>query len=232
MVIPKKSGHGEGPRIALVHAVSVAMDPIEQAFQRGWPEARRANLLDDTLAADLQRDGGLTPEMSGRIRRLAEHAVASGAQAVLFTCSSFGEAIDAAAASLPVPVWKPNQAMFEAALGLGSRIGMVATFAPAVAPMEQEFHALARQRRPGASIESICVPEAMAAARAGDIAAHNRLVAEAAIQLKGCDAVMLAQFSVAPAREAVQAAVGLPVLSSPDEPVAALRRILGRATEP
>lgn len=202
------------------------MAPIEAAFQRGWPEAQRANLLDDTLAADLERDGRLTPAMTARIQRLAEHAVQSGAHAVLFTCSAFGEAIDAAAAALPVPVWKPNQAMFESALAIGSRIGMLATFAPAIAPMEHEFRALAERRRPGATIESVYVPEAMAAARAGDTATHNRLVAEFALRLGASDAVMLAQFSVSPALAAVQSALHLPVLSSPDEAVTALKRAL------
>lgn len=34
-------------KIALVHAVQAAMPPIEDAFKKLWPEARRTNLLDD-----------------------------------------------------------------------------------------------------------------------------------------------------------------------------------------
>jgi hypothetical protein len=85
------------PRIVLVHAVPVAMAPIERAFQHGWPEAERAHLLDDTLATDLESAGGLNAALTERIRRLAAHAVAIGARGVLFTCSSFGDAIEAAA---------------------------------------------------------------------------------------------------------------------------------------
>lgn len=47
-------------RIALIHAIYVAMQPIESAFRRRWPEARRVNLVDDALPADLERDGMLT----------------------------------------------------------------------------------------------------------------------------------------------------------------------------
>lgn len=218
------------PRIALIHAVYVAMAPVEAAFRRRWPQAQRVNLIDDALPADLERDGCLTDAMHTRIRRLAEDAIASGADGVLFTCSAFGEAIAAAAAALPVPVLKPNEAMFEAALrtgvGAGTRIGMLATFAPAVASMEEEFHAQARARGIDASLETICVPAAIAAARAGDIATHDRLVAEVAPRLAHCDAVMLAHFSTSTALDAVQALLPCPVLSAPEAAVDALRHLI------
>jgi aspartate/glutamate racemase len=212
------------PRIALIHAVYVAMAPIEAAFRRCWPEARRVNLVDDALPADLERDGRLTAGMHARIRRLAEHGLAAGADGVLFTCSAFGEAIAEAASALPIPVLKPNEAMFEAALRSGSRLGMLATFAPAVASMQEEFYAMARTRGIDARLEVICVPEAMNAARAGDIALHNRLVAEAAPRLAHCDALMLAHFSTSTALDAVKAVVACPVFSAPEAAVQALRR--------
>jgi hypothetical protein len=218
------------PRIALVHAIYAAMQPIKSAFERHWPSAVLANLVDDTLAQDLERDGGLTEAMMARIRRLAEHGVAMGARGVLFTCSSFGDAIDAAAASVPVPVLKPNQPMFEAAILAGTRIGMIATFAPAVQPMEQEFRALAHARGTQAALETICVPAAIIAARAGDIATHNALVAEAAPRLAHCDAVMLAHFSTSTALEAVQKVLPCPVYSAPDAAVLAMRQSVEAAS--
>jgi aspartate/glutamate racemase len=76
-------------------------------------------------------------------------------------------------------------------------------------------------------IESVCVAEAMDAARAGDTARHNRLLVEAASQLAHCDAVMLAQFSTSVALDAVQSVLACPVLSSPDAAVALLKKQLG-----
>ena len=213
------------PRIALIHAVYVAMAPVESAFKRRWPEAQRVNLVDDALPGDLERDGRLTDDMHARIRRLADHALAAGADGVLFTCSAFGDAIAAAASALPIPVLKPNEAMFEDALRAGTRIGMLATFAPAVASMEEEFRALAKARGIAATLETICVPEAIAAARAGDISMHDRLVTEAAPRLAHCEAVMLAHFSTSTALDGVRAVLGCPVLSAPEAAVDALRRL-------
>jgi aspartate/glutamate racemase len=214
------------PRIAMVHAVYVAMAPVEAAFQRCWPQAQRVNLIDDALPQDLEAAGGMTPAMVQRITRLAEHAVQAGAQGLLFTCSAFGQAIEAAAAKMPVPVLKPNEAMFRAALAKGHRIGMLATYRPGVESLAAEFQVLAQRLQPGATLETHCIPEALAAARSGDIAVHNRLVAEAAPRLAHCDAIMLAHFSTSTALEAVQQALGREVLSAPDAAVLALKELL------
>jgi hypothetical protein len=181
-------------RIALIHAVTVAIEPVQEAFRQLWPEAECANILDDTLSVDRERDGVLTDAIKRRIRALAEYGAATGADGVLFTCSPFGEAIDAAAAQLAIPALKPNQAMFEAALAMGGHIGMLATFAPSVASMEDEFREMAETSGRRASIETYCVPGAMAALKAGDDAEHNRLIAGAAPRFADCDAVLLAHF--------------------------------------
>ncbi len=217
------------PRIALIHAVAVAMDPVAAAFRQLWPEAQCTSLLDDSLSADRERDGELTDAMRQRIGTLADYVLSTGADAILYTCSAFGEAIEQVAERLSVPVLKPNEAMFEAALEAGSNIGMLATFGPSVAGMEQEFYELARQRGlSDARITTICVPEAMAALRTGDADTHNRLLAEAAPGLAGCDAVLLAHFSTSRAEAAVRAAISVPVHTSPAAAVAKLKLALGK----
>ena len=213
-------------RIALIHAVAVAIAPVEEAFRRLWPEAECANLLDNSLSLDRERDGVLTAAMTRRILALADYGAANGAAGILFTCSAFGEAIEDAAARAPIPVLKPNEAMFEAALAAGRRIGMLATFAPSVQSMEDEFRQMAAARGSGATIETHCVPGAMAALKAGDAAAHNALLAEAAPRLSDCDAVLLAHFSTSRAAAAVGAALGRPVLTSPGSAVAKLKSII------
>ena len=45
-------------RITLVHALKHSIVPIEASFARLWPDAGLMNLLDDSLSADLARDGG------------------------------------------------------------------------------------------------------------------------------------------------------------------------------
>jgi hypothetical protein len=143
-----------------------------------------------------------------------------------FSCSAFGPAIEQAKRELDVPVLKPNEAMFEAALSRGDNIAMIATFRPAQASMEAEFSDEAGRLAPGARITTRVVEPAMDALRAGDADTHNRMVAEAAETLSAYDAIVLAHFSTARAAEAVRRVTPLPVLTSPDAAVDKLRRLV------
>jgi Asp/Glu/hydantoin racemase len=213
-------------RIALIHAVTVAMGPVHEAFALLWPEAECSDLLDTALSTDRERDGELTAAMRRRIGVLAGYATGTGAAGILFTCSAFGEAIEAAAAASTIPVLKPNEAMFEAALAAGKRLGMLATFQPSVAGMETEFRDIAGAAGSAATLDSRCVAGAMAALQAGDAATHDRLLAEAASRFADRDAVLLAHFSTARAAEAVQKALKCPVLTAPGAAVATLKGLI------
>jgi len=209
-------------RIALIHAVRLAMQPVEDAFRRHWPEAERINLLDDALSVDRERDRALTAELSARISALANYAVSAGASGILYTCSAFGAAIEAVQERVRMPVLKPNEAMFAEALARGSRLGLLATFPSSIDSMAKELKQLA----PHVELETACVPQALTALQAGDGAQHDALLAAVAPKLGHCDALMLAQFSTARARDALAAVVECPVLASPDSAVLAMRKRL------
>jgi aspartate/glutamate racemase len=206
-------------RIVLIHAVPMAVEPVTTAFASRWPEADIVNLLEDSLSRDRAATGHLDSRMMDRFQVLGDYALSIGADGVLFTCSAFGPAIEAMARHAPVPVLKPNEAMFDAALEVGRRIGMLVTFEGSVASMRAEFAELADARGIDASLEPCLVEEAMAALRQGDVETHNRLLADAAPALRDCDAVMLAQFSTAQARDAVAGVLDIPVLTAPDAAV-------------
>ena len=208
-------------RITLIHALRHSPPPIEAAFARLWPGNTLMNLMDDSLAADLARDGKLTPAMTERFRGLGRYAVGTGSAAILFTCSAFGPCIEAVASEHGgIPVLKPNEAMIEEIIASGAkRVGLLATFAGTLTSMPREFPA---------DIEVVpCLAEgALAALDAGDVATHDRLAVEASRQLAGCDAIALGQFSLAHVAPMVAEATGLAVFTTPDSAVRKLKRIL------
>ncbi|MTH78537.1 aspartate/glutamate racemase family protein [Paracoccus aestuariivivens] len=218
------------PRIVLLHATPVAMEPVAQAMARLWPEAEAINLLDDSLGIDRERDGEgpLSPQIFARFDALGRYGLGLGARGILATCSAFGPALAQLDRSLPVPVVKPNEPMFRAAIGMGTRIAMLATFAPAIASMEQEFHELAASVGSDARLTTVLVSGAIEALRAGDAVTHNRLLVGAVAELRGFDAIMLAHFSTSRALADIQAAISAPVLSAPESAVAEmLARVAG-----
>jgi len=207
-------------RIALIHALRHSPPPIEAAFRAEWPEARLMNLLDDSLSADLAREGALTPGMTDRFLTLARYAAGTGADGILFSCSAFGPCIEACARDLaPLPVLKPNEAAIEEAVAMGRRIGLLATFPGTLASMPAEFP-------PGVEVVPCLAEGALAALDAGDAETHDILAAEASRALAGCDVVLLGQFSLARAAGPVAEAAGRPVLTTPGSAVRKLKRLL------
>ena len=217
----------QAPRIALIHATPVAIEPIVAAFKRLWPAARTTNLLEDSLSADLAAEGRLTERMIERFIALARYARGCGADAILFTCSAFGPAIEAARAALDDPVLKPNEAMLDEELDAGRNIGLIATFEPSIPSLKAELEDLAREKGVTLAIRTIAVPAALAALHAGQVREHDRLIAAAAAELESCEALMLGQFSMAGAADSIPVRLGRIVLTSPASAVMRLRRALG-----
>jgi hypothetical protein len=118
-----------------------------------------------------------------------------------------------------MPVLKPNEAMIEQAVTKGRKIGLLSSFPPTLASMPREFPS---------SIEIVpkLAEGAMAALDRGDRATHDRLVVEASRDLRDCDLIALAQYSMAPAAEQVAKASGRPVVTTPDSAVMKLKELL------
>ena len=213
-------------RIALIHALAHSVAPINDALARDWPQCQRMNLLDDSLSADLARSGAIDAAMTARFIALGDYVAGTGADAILFTCSAFGACIDAVKQRLaPLPVLKPNEAMIDEAVALqrtrGGSVGLVASFGPTLASMVPEFPA-------DVPLRTALAHGALDALDRGDLAAHDQAVLQAAETLasQGCTLIALAQFSLARARDPLAAALALPVLTTPDSAVRALRQRL------
>lgn len=216
----------------MIHATPLAIQPVAEVFSALWPQAACSNLLDDSLPRDLQAQG-LSRSMVDRMVGLATYAQTQNAQAILFTCSAFGPAIDAAKKAHDLPILKPNEAMFDEALdlcqakGRSSRIGLLTTFAPASASMHHELTEAIAQRGLPVFIELACAEGAMQRLQAGDTHAHDQHVLETARRMPACDVYLLGQFSMARCQALLASALGRPVLSSP---VSAVRRLQAALT--
>lgn len=220
------------PRIQLIHATPLAVDPVVAVFAAQWPQARCRNLLDDSLSEDLEAAGAMTPAMVSRVVGLAGYAQAQGVDAILFTCSAFGVAIDAAKKVYQLPILRPNEAMYNEALDLcadrppGVRVGLLTTFVPAAQPMVAELQDAVRSRQLVVGVETVCVPKAIERLQAGDADGHDHLLLAAARAMPRCDVYLLGQFSMARAQALLATALGAPVLTSPASAVRSLRATL------
>ncbi|MBW5426092.1 hypothetical protein GKQ77_31805 [Streptomyces sp. BG9H] len=197
------------PRIALISATPAAVGPAVDGLADAFPEAEPWNLLDDALLTDAAAQGGLTPALTDRMRRLITHAVEGGARGVLLTCSLFGP-VAAARTDAHVPVLAADSAAFAAALAGGHhRVLVLATFPAALDDCLERFRDAAR----AAHSPTEAVGRVIAPGERPDPA--------------GADAVLLAQYSLAPRADELSAALGLPVHAGPLAAARALRAAVG-----
>ena len=205
------------------------MEAAVRACAADWPEARVSNLLDDSLFAWIREAGGVVPEMYDVFRGLTRHMVGRGADGILFTCSAFRQVIDACIEEFELPILKPNDAMIEKALDAGSRIAVVATVGPTIPSISVEIEEIAAGRGQKVDLVPYFVEGAFDALAGGDPATHDRLVAERARDIRDCDAIVLAQFTLSRAVPAVQAVNTTPIYNSPGAAVAKMREMVQKA---
>lgn len=222
----------EGPLIALVSAVPAAIPPAQAAFTDTFPAARVWNILDDRLLQDAGEAGGVTPELAERMKRLIRHAVAEGADGILLTCSMYGPVAHDIADELRIPIFAPDDAAFTAALAGGyGTILLISSGAGPLADSEERLAAIAADADIALRIHGAVAEGAAAAASAGDL---DGLVAalHAAVTASDADpdAILLGQYSIAPAAERLAQLTGLPVLAGPQRAAQALHLALDPAT--
>ncbi len=216
----------QSPNIVLFSVHKDAMAAAVRAFAEDWPEAQISNILEDGLFQWVRETGGVVPEMYDAFQTLTGYAVGRGADGILYTCSAFGECIDACIAEFGIPMLKPNDAMIEKTLDLGSRIAVVATVAATIPTIAVEIEDMAAAKGQTVELVPYVVDGAFDALAGGDAALHDRLVAEVAGKIEDCDVIALAQFTLSRAAPAVEMVTDIPVLNSPGAAVAKLRKLL------
>jgi Asp/Glu/hydantoin racemase len=213
-------------KIYLIHATQVSIEPVNNAFRKLWPEAILANLLEDSLSKDLVTLGGQTHELMERFLKLCQYSIYSGAEAILFNCSSFSSSIDYCKTNISIPVFKPNEAMIEDALELTPNIGLIASFEPAIASIQAEFTEYANKSGKKLALQSILCPRALEELQRGNISVHNQLIAENASKLNRAEVLCFAQFSMSSAAQLTKELSGKPVLTTPESAVLKMRHQL------
>lgn len=184
--------------LGLIHTSATLVPVFQQLCSEYLPNLKLFNIVDDSLIKNTIACGKLTPATSRRVVNYAGSAEEAGADFILFTCSSIGPAVEAAAALTGVPVLRVDQPMADIAVQKGRHIGVIATLSTTLDPTTD----LVRRRAiaAGKAIELVPVlcEGAFEALMSGDAATHDAIVAKALKSLvTRVDVIVLAQASMA-----------------------------------
>lgn len=203
--------------LALIHTSATLVPVFAELCNKYLPNIKVFNIVDDSLIKNTIACGKLTASTSRRVVNYAGSAEEAGADFILFTCSSIGPAVEAAAALTGVPVLRVDQPMADIAVQTGKRIGVIATLSTTLEPTSD----LVRRRAIAAGKEIELVPVlckgAFDALMSGDAATHDKKVGDALKQLVNeVDVILLAQASMARVVDTLgDAEKKVPILASP-----------------
>ncbi|SDE03681.1 aspartate/glutamate racemase family protein [Streptomyces prasinopilosus] len=203
--------------LALLHTSPVHVPVFDALRDEAHPELELRHLVDEEL---LDRARAAGPEaVAHDVRVRLGEAVATGARAVLCTCSTIGSVAEASAGRAGVPVLRVDRPMAGAAVAAGPRVAVLAALASTLGPTRALVEEEARRAGRPVEVRTLLVEGAWDRFAAGDPAGYARRVADAADAVTGADVIVLAQASTAPAERLTTTAV--PVLSSPRTGLAA-----------
>ena len=215
-------------KLALIHTGAFLAAPFTQLCQKSMPDVQVFNIVDESLIQNTIAAAELTPTTSRRLAGYIESAEEAGADAIMVTCSSMGPAVEAARAFVDVPVLRVDGPMADQAVGMGHKIGVIATLRTTLSPTSELIRARAEvQGRTIEVVEHLC-QGAFEAFSAGDTDTHDRLVTDGLKALMGSvDVIVLAQASMARVVETLpEADRAVPILSSPELGVEGAKRVL------
>lgn len=218
-------------RLALVHTVAGLVPRFRELAVELMPGVETFDIVDETLLRDATREGRVSLETA---RRLFSHLAAAenhGADAILVTCSSMGNAVDAARPFAGIPLLRVDQAMAEQAVERGARIGVLATLWSTLQPTAVLIKRTASEANRPVEVRDRLCDGAFEALREGDTDRHDALVRDGLRELLGwADVIVLAQASMARVVETLSDEERrTPILSSPRLGMERMRDILAGA---
>jgi len=214
--------------LGLIHTSATLVPVFQQLISQSLPDVDVFNIVDDSLIKDVIAKGELTSQTARRVVDYVGSAETAGADFIMVTCSSIGAAVEASAALTKVPVLRVDQPMADAAVQMGSKIGVIATLPTTLAPTSD----LVKRRAAAAGKEIELVSRlcegAFDALMSGDAAKHDTIVAEALKELSTqVDVILLAQASMARVVDTLsEADKKVPILASPPQAIKHLASIL------
>lgn len=214
--------------LGLVHTSATLVPVFQELCKQYIPHVNVFNIVDDSLIKQVINRGELRADTARRVVNYAGSAESAGADYIMFTCSSIGAAVEAAADLTQVPVLRVDQPMADQAVATGSRIGVIATLPTTLAPTSDLVRRRAAVAGKNIQLKAVLCEGAFEALMGGNPTLHDTMVAKALKELSTqVDVIVLAQASMARVVDTLSESEKIvPILASPPIAMAYLASVL------
>lgn len=213
----------------MVHTVRSVLDIFADRLMAVSPEPLRIyNVLDEFMQKNAAELGGeFSATNQERLKLVLKSCDMIEPDVIAVTCSTLSPHVKAMKAECcKAHVVEIDEAMTQKAVEMGRTIAVMATVHSTVKPVCDRLEENAAKLGKKITIRTIVCTSAMDALQANDPQGHDALLLEAAKETTGCDVILLAQASMARARQAVEQQTDIPTLDSPASCVAQMLDIL------
>src|SRR4051794_25099125 len=121
-------------KLAFLHTSHVLIPMFGELAKDLLPEFEIFHMTDESLIRNTIASKRLTPVTTRRLAAMIGSAHEGGASAVMVTCSSIGPATQLARSLYDFPIFRIDEALADAAIAIGRRIGVAATLATTLEP--------------------------------------------------------------------------------------------------
>lgn len=192
-------------KVGVLHTVPALAATFHDLVGAERADLDLVHVVDPALLSETVAAGEVTADVREGVTRHVAALAQAGADAVLVTCSSIGEAAETAARVTGVPVVRVDEAMARDAVARAvaastedrpGRVAVLATLAATLGPTGRLVERV-RAGDPRVEVTARVVADAAAARAAGDQARHDELIATAVAAADDVDVIVLAQASMA-----------------------------------
>ena len=163
-------------KLAFIHTVSGLVERFRQLARTELGDWTTYAVVDESLLLDTLERGTVSAKTKQRLTGYVFGAADAGAEAIVVTCSTLGDVVDAIMPLSPVPLFRIDRGMAEAAVRRARRIGVLATLPTTLKPTASLLEKAAAEAGADCEITSWLCEGAFAQLRAGDRAAHDASV--------------------------------------------------------
>jgi Asp/Glu/hydantoin racemase len=219
------------PTLAFIHTVAGLVSVFEPLAAANLPDWASYNVVDESLLRNTIRDGALSRKTMERLAQYVFAAADAGADAVVVTCSSLGNAVDMIRPLSSVPLFRIDQGMADEAVSSATRIGVLATLSTTLAPTGHLIRNAATRAGRNCEVSELLCDGAFERLQKGDREGHDKSVISGFHALaQRAEVVVLAQASMANALASLDPRlIGARVLTSPQIGMTHIARALAGA---
>jgi len=197
-------------KIALIHAMTESVKPIEHAFLRVAPEIELLHFMDTGLLKMVQKGGEITPAIIRRFSKLLDTAAESDADIIQLTCSAFNDLAKVLQPLHTAKIFRSDEAMLDEAL-VYKNISLISTVE--ATPIALQNYLFEKDKN--IQVKSFVNTQALQLMKQGKQSEHDQLIQGMIREAEsGAEVIVLSQYSMAHVAQQVNCSI--PILTGPE----------------